>query len=132
VGAGASQHSRIIRVFLPVSLYTVLPRNKLTLRFRCGSWLRFVRFAVAVRAVCGRCSCGLRLRFVQFAVAVRRVCGCGPCGFFTDRRKPCRRVPAFPDYNDYHTLSNYKIYISILRLYLYTGTRDMNFTVGYK
>ena len=36
-----------------------------------------MRFAVAVRAVCGRCSCGLRLRFVQFAVAVRaiRVCG---------------------------------------------------------
>ena len=98
-----------------------------------------MRFAVAVRAVCGCGSCNLRLRCVQFAVAVREfavavreVCGCGSCVFFTDRRKPCRRVPTFPDYNDYHTLSNYKIYISILRLYLYTGTRDMNFTVGYK
>ena len=74
-----------------------------------------MRFAVAMRAVCGGGSCGLRLRFVQSAVAVRAVCGCGPCGFFTDRRKPWRRVPMFPDYNDYHTLSNYKIYISILR-----------------
>ena len=59
-----------------------------------------MRFAVAVRAICGRSS---------------SVFGCGPCGFFTDRRKPWRRVPMFPDYNDYHTLSNYKIYISILR-----------------
>ena len=98
--------------------HTVLPRNKLTLRFRCGLRSRCVRFAVVVRAVCGRGSCGLRSRFVQSAVAVRAVCGCGPCGFFTDRRKPWRRVPMFPDYNDYHTLSNYKIYISILRLYL--------------
>jgi hypothetical protein len=113
---------------------------------RCSSGLRslFVRFAVAVRAVCGCGSCGLRLRCVQFAVAVRAICGCGSCGlrlrsvrFFHHAvravfLKPCRRVPTFPEYNDYHTLSNYKIYISILRLYLYTGTRDMNFTVGYK
>jgi hypothetical protein len=34
---------------------------------------RFVRFAVAVRAVYGRGSRGLRSRFVQFAVAVRTV-----------------------------------------------------------
>jgi hypothetical protein len=91
---------------------TVLPRNKLTLRFSrgsCGLRSRFVRFAVAVRAVCGRGSCGLRSRFVQFAVAVRAVCGRGLCGFFTDHRKPWRRVPTFPDYNVYHTLSNYKI-----------------------
>ena len=32
-----------------------------------------MRFAVAVRAVCGCGSCGLRSRFVQFAVAVRAV-----------------------------------------------------------
>jgi hypothetical protein len=101
-------------------------------RCSCGLRSLSVRFAVAVRAICGCGACNSRLRFVQFAVAVRAVCGCGPCRFFTDRRKPCRRVPTFPDYNDYHTLSNYKIYISILRLYLYTGTRDMNFTVGYK
>jgi hypothetical protein len=71
--------------------------------------------AVAVRAIRGRGSCGLRrgscnlrLRFVQFAV--RAVFS------RTDHRKPWRRVPTFPDYNGYHTLSNYKIYISILYL----------------
>jgi hypothetical protein len=75
-----------------------------------------VRIAVAVRAVCGPDACNLRLRFVrfavavvQFAVAVRAIYGCGSCGFFIDRRKPWRRVPTFPDYNGYHTLSNYKI-----------------------
>ena len=92
---------------------TVLPRKNTAVRSR------FVRFAVAVRAVCG---CGLWLRFVQFAVAVRAVCGRGSYNlrlrFFTDRRKLWRRVPTFPDYNGYHALSNYKIYISILRLYL--------------
>jgi hypothetical protein len=110
----------------PTDLATVLPRNKLTLRFcrgSCGLLSWFVRFAVAVRVVCGRGSCGrssckLWSRFVRFAGAVRTICGCGLCGFFTDRRKPWRRVPTFPDYNGYHTLSNYKIYISILRLYL--------------
>ena len=99
----------------------------------CGLRTQFVQFAVAVRAVCCRGSCGLRSRFVQFAVAVRPVCcpkfvqfaiavraicSCGLCGLFTDRRKPWRRVSTFPDYNGYHTLSNYQIYISILRLYL--------------
>ena len=46
---------------------TVLHRNKLTLRFGCGSCglrLRFVRFAV--RAICGCGSCNSRLRFVRF------------------------------------------------------------------
>ena len=67
-------------------------RNKLTLRFGCGSCgsvavravcgscglrSRFVRFAVAVCAICGCGSCNLRLRFVRFAVAVRAICGCG-------------------------------------------------------
>jgi hypothetical protein len=88
--------------------YTVLPRNKLTLRFVCGSCgLRFVRFAVAVRAVCGRGSCNLRLRFVQFAVAVRAVCGRGSCNlrlrfvrFFHRPQKTIRCcVPTFSDYN---------------------------------
>jgi hypothetical protein len=100
---------------------TVLPRNKLTLRFGRGSRglrSRFVRFAVVVYAVCGCISCSLRLRFVRFAVAVRAICGCGSCGFFTDHRKLWRRVPMFPDYNGYHTLSSYNIYISILRIYL--------------
>jgi hypothetical protein len=62
----------------------------------------------------------LRLRFVRFAVSVRAICGCRSCGFFTDRRKQWRRtrVPTFPDYNGYRTLSSYTIYISIFRLYL--------------
>jgi hypothetical protein len=42
---------------------TVLPRNKLTLRFGCGS-------CGCGRAVFGRCSCGLQSLFVRFAVAV--------------------------------------------------------------
>jgi hypothetical protein len=57
---------------------TVLPRNKLTLRFgrgSCGLRSRFVRFAVAIRSICGRGSFGLRSRFVKFAVAV--------CAFFS-------------------------------------------------
>jgi hypothetical protein len=103
-------------IYIIHCMSTVLHRNNTAVRSR------FVRFAVAVRAVCGRGSCGLWLRFVQFAVAVRAVCGRGSCNlrlrFFTDRRKLWRRVPTFPDYNGYHTLSNYKIYISILRLYL--------------
>ena len=66
-----------------IILYTVLPRNKL---INTAVRSRFVRFADAVRTVCGRgsyraiCGCGsynLRLRFVQFAVAVRTICGCG-------------------------------------------------------
>ena len=61
-----------------------MPGNKLTLRFGCGRGScglrsRFVRFAVAVRAICGRGSYGLRLRFVQFAVAVRAIGGRGSC-----------------------------------------------------
>jgi hypothetical protein len=48
-----------------------------------------VRFAVAVHAV-----------------AVRAIPDRGSCCFFTDKRKPWRRVPTFPDYNGYHTLSN--------------------------
>jgi hypothetical protein len=60
-------------LFICLFQYTVLPRNKLTLRFgrgSCGLRSRFVQFAVAVRAICGRGSCNLRSRFVQFAVAV--------------------------------------------------------------
>jgi hypothetical protein len=45
--------------------YTVLPRNKLTLRFVRSRSCGRVR-AVAVRAICGCGSCGLRSRFVRF------------------------------------------------------------------
>ena len=44
-------------------------------RGSCGLRLRFVRFAVTVRAVRGCGSCGSRLRFVRLAVAVRAVRG---------------------------------------------------------
>ena len=77
---------RILRKFFGGKIpeeTTVLPRNKLTLRFRCGSCgsrSRCVRFAVAVRAVCGGGACGLRWRVVRFAVAVRAICGRSSCG----------------------------------------------------
>ena len=71
---------RLKQCLIITYIYTVLPRNKLTLRFGSGSCgLRFVRFAVAVRAICGCGSCGLLSRFVQFAVPVRAVCGRGSC-----------------------------------------------------
>ena len=91
---------------------TVLPRNKLTLRFRCGSCglrSRCVRFAVAVRAVCGGCACGLRWRVVRFAVAVRAICGRSSCGlrlrsvrFF---HRPQKTMASFSDVSRLQRLS---------------------------
>ena len=62
---------------------TVLPRSNLTHAVRS----RFVRFAAAVRAVCGYGSCGSRLRFGRLAVAVRAVRGWGSCGSLADCAK---------------------------------------------
>ena len=59
---------------------TVLPRSNLTHAVRS----RFMRFAAAVRAVCGYGSCGSRLRF---AVTVRAVRGRDSCGSLADCAK---------------------------------------------
>jgi hypothetical protein len=59
-------------------IYSTAELHKLTLRFgrgSCGLRSRFVRLAVAVRAICGCGSYDLWSRFVQFAVAFLAVCG---------------------------------------------------------
>ena len=144
----------------PLYRYTVLPRNKLTLRFgrvSCGLRSRLVRFAVAARTVCGRGSYGLRSRFVRFAAAVRSICGRGWCGlrsrcvqfavavfaFFSPTAENhgvvFRRFPTTTVIIRF-LITRFIFQYCVIYVGLHyvlcktwgTGTRDMNFTVMYK